>query len=1105
MFCAISIITFLVFAAIILPPKCVGSVEWYRSLLLWFLVKHRIQRAHRVKLVQNRAPKSHNDLLLYPSPKERELEVRRTLEHGSLDLLDFWGSDGNNNLVTVTMVRNAGGNLDVTLGVIAGKKQLRSVDFTEARCLPRAQHVYEGADIQLTVLEPNRTWRIAFAGFLRDQATNEDVFVRLHFVWRSCSTLVDYPADIGTSQWVKSLEHEPNWFKLAQSSSTSPFDDVNYDQWGMWIGDIRIQNMDELIDLRLWGSRRHTVLTSPRLKNLDRHIFTSASMDDGTFVHVGVVWQNRGLTRLVYGYVIDSACSLHEPSSCVLSHSFFQANDELPRTVNIVFNYRGEEHTVLIEHYCGFHSKGHEMDMKFGFSKVTFDGDMSGRGRTVLLQRSSLDGTGNSSSNPRLRLLSMSGPIPSKAVVKLGDKTCLDSRLVGGKGASLAALRVISGNGEFLVPNGIVITVDAFDMQVASNSYISNALVDLDMIARKKKQGDLESASQRVVELFQTMPLADTVAYFTKQLMTDVYGEDWDSESSFAVRSSALGEDGEESSGAGQNATFLGCKGVSEVLENVMRCWGSNFAYRSVVYRRLHGLPIVARMAVVIQSMVPAKCAGVIFTCDPVTKDPSVVFISANHGVGETVVSGSVDPDTIILVKKNRACRIQRSIIGAKESRLIMTPDGTLESVKNEQENKICLTGEEAEMLGNVAVVVEKEFGSARDIEWALDQDGNIYLLQVSVFKRSSSPQFFGRENVSDKLDVGISGMSVAIFGRVLEEAEEILRIGVRRYGILHWYQRPLRMLYGIWASFTNTSENLRRMDERLDDMSTLNRQFSDARSLYNEISKNALNIEETIASRILKEEEGRTFTGMKPEEALNFLQKDQRSFGILFRSFLKKHGHRCIREFEIRSVPWGKDPTPLIQSLQAMVTYGVQEAAVDKKNDTESIVNGLKTNLTNEEKAVRRQRIHPYLDSRRFPEVCRGKPVPIPDAEDIDFEVTDAVQGTSVCLGRIRAHVRVVASLHEAHLIQQGDILVTYSTDIGWSPFFPLLSGIVTEIGGLISHGAVVAREYGLPCIVGAKNASRIFRSGDLAVLDGGLGTLVKIKEGTASLEKQE
>lgn len=74
-----------------------------------------------------------------------------------------------------------------------------------------------------------------------------------------------------------------------------------------------------------------------------------------------------------------------------------------------------------------------------------------------------------------------------------------------------------------------------------------------------------------------------------------------------------------------------------------------------------------------------------------------------------------------------------------------------------------------------------------------------------------------------------------------------------------------------------------------------------------------------------------------------------------------------------------------------------------------------------------------------------------------------------------------VVINLEETSQILKGDILITRTTNIGWSPFFPLLSGVVTEIGGIMSHGAVIAREYGIPCIVAANNATKLFKTGKM------------------------
>ncbi|KAL1467108.1 hypothetical protein MTO96_042380 [Rhipicephalus appendiculatus] len=94
---------------------------------------------------------------------------------------------------------------------------------------------------------------------------------------------------------------------------------------------------------------------------------------------------------------------------------------------------------------------------------------------------------------------------------------------------------------------------------------------------------------------------------------------------------------------------------------------------------------------------------------------------------------------------------------------------------------------------------------------------------------------------------------------------------------------------------------------------------------------------------------------------------------------------------------------------------------------------------------------------------------------------------------GVVEGRARVVSTFEEAHLIQNGEILVTTATDTGWTPYFPLLGGVVTEIGGPLSHGAVVAREYGLPCVVGIEGVTSMLASGDYILLDGNTGVVKK------------
>jgi pyruvate,water dikinase len=147
--------------------------------------------------------------------------------------------------------------------------------------------------------------------------------------------------------------------------------------------------------------------------------------------------------------------------------------------------------------------------------------------------------------------------------------------------------------------------------------------------------------------------------------------------------------------------------------------------------------------------------------------------------------------------------------------------------------------------------------------------------------------------------------------------------------------------------------------------------------------------------------------------------------------------------------------------------------------------------------RASKRCRLHDKIAALNVPEIIYG-PLnmdnELENSDDIPLSST-RVQGTPVSQGVVRGTARVVIDLKDAHVIQQGDILITRATDIGWSPYFPMLSGVVTEIGGLISHGAVVAREYGLPCIVSAIGATSVFKSGDQVIVNGTKGTIDKVE----------
>jgi len=145
--------------------------------------------------------------------------------------------------------------------------------------------------------------------------------------------------------------------------------------------------------------------------------------------------------------------------------------------------------------------------------------------------------------------------------------------------------------------------------------------------------------------------------------------------------------------------------------------------------------------------------------------------------------------------------------------------------------------------------------------------------------------------------------------------------------------------------------------------------------------------------------------------------------------------------------------------------------------------------------KAIRRRKLHSEAAELVYPELSVGVPQRLEQCGSEESPATGfQLSGTPVFKGTVRGTVRVALNVQEARDIRCGEILVTRCTDIGWTPYFPLLAGVVTELGGLVSHGAVVAREYGLPCIVGAQKATQSFRTGDRVILDGTRGTVTLV-----------
>lgn len=282
------------------------------------------------------------------------------------------------------------------------------------------------------------------------------------------------------------------------------------------------------------------------------------------------------------------------------------------------------------------------------------------------------------------------------------DETGADLATVGGKGASLAELR----RAGLPVPPGFHVTTAAYRRFVADH--------DL--------QGRIVAAaatadSDAIAALFAAHEVPDELAAPIRAAYTAL------GEPAVAVRSSATAEDLPGASFAGQQDTFLDVRGVDAVVDAVRRCWASLWTARAIEYRRREGIdPADVALAVVVQELVDADAAGVLFTADPVTGATDRMVVNATWGLGESLVGGQVTPDELVLDAATGAVRERRT--GDKEVMTVRTPDGPAERpVPEEQRHSPVLDGARSAELAALGRRIAGHYRRPMDVEWTLAGD----------------------------------------------------------------------------------------------------------------------------------------------------------------------------------------------------------------------------------------------------------------------------------------------------------------------------------------------------------------------------------------------
>lgn len=718
-----------------------------------------------------------------------------------------------------------------------------------------------------------------------------------------------------------------------------------------------------------------------------------------------------------------------------------------------------------------------------------------------------------------------------------------------------------------------------------------------------------------------------------------------------AVRSSALGEDSGDASFAGQYETVLNVEGVEALVVAIRDCIRSLRNVRATAYREEKLYQTDVQMNIVVQEMVDARAAGVVFTANPMNARRDQVVVDAVSGLGEALVSGHATPDHWVLRR-----------------------DGTV-VLSDIQGDTAVLSDRERGLLLDGALDAEARYGAPMDLEWAVDQEGRLRWLQARpitelpadpneldttpdpadvytwanigemmpgavtpltysvtgrgidigmqrAYRRSgvSVPpgdhiryvgMYFGHlflnlttlsEIAADVAGSTKAQMCMALCGRDIEEIPEpepASKLKRAVNGTRYFYQllaaaKHRKEMDALVASLSIARpEGARALYETIDrslpqvwkayELHLLSSSSSGALSpiLLGILAKGgdptqehhaevaemlagAKNVEsadiaegaERVVDALLAHPDAHeAFASVDAEAALHWLRSPESGeAGFELERYLRRHGHRAVRELELRQKGWGVDPLPLVTSLQsgfrAKRAHGVPSrpkagppptdhpvlrrllpvahAAVRCREHTKSGLVAVTTEfkhayralgtamsaegwlpdedavffLTHDELgallrgrreladlATLRRKVIDYQMPLHFPQIFRDRPEPLrleaTGAED------GALIGKPVSRGAVTGRARVVETLEEAAALEAGEILIAPITDVGWTPYFSLIAGLATDVGSAVSHGAVVAREYGLPAVVNLRVATSRFQTGDLVTLDGDRGTL--------------
>ncbi|MFP4307838.1 MAG: PEP/pyruvate-binding domain-containing protein [Desulfococcaceae bacterium] len=723
--------------------------------------------------------------------------------------------------------------------------------------------------------------------------------------------------------------------------------------------------------------------------------------------------------------------------------------------------------------------------------------------------------------------------------------TSEDRARFGGKSVALSRLAAEG----IPVPESRCLSADLYDAYVDATGLRDRIAL---ILGRKSlddmRREEVWDAALRVRHLFLTTPLPEELEAEIGAALSDVFDG-----RPTAVRSSARSEDGAGASFAGRHDSYVNVRGRAALLDRVRRVWASLWSDRAILYRHEMGIDDSdAAMAVLVQALVEGEVSGVAFGQSP--NDPDQAVIEAVHGLNQGLVDGDVMPDRWLL---DRETGVVQSHVPAKRDRTaVPAEDGV--AIVDATESQRNTPPLDAAALADVFELVrraEKIFGAPQDVEWTRS-GGEIVALQSRPITRGESDSEAGggasarmersvsalrdlrrrveEERLPEMAEVArelgkidLSAMDDQALAREIRRRSEIvekwrrvyreefipLAHGIRVFGQVYTDAvRPddpfefLDLLAGQPLRGLDRNRRLAEMAERVRERpeltepirsgesplpdAELERMVADFMEIHGEASwrQGALS-DRAGVGRLVVRMAARTSEGQVPANRSRPAKAE-----AMEREFLDRFPE-SRRDYAREMLDLGKasyrlrdDDNLYLGRIEGRLHRAVKEA----RGRLEATDRDVPPEVAPEDAA------RMLADADFVPEEK-----PAEDSGDDPRLSARQLVGQPAGPGLARGPARVIVSAAELADFQAGEVLVVDAVDPNMTFVAPLAAAVVERRGGMLIHGAIVAREYGLPCVTGVPAVARRVRTGDSLTVDGYLGIVTRHDPGERSLSE--